>query len=153
MRAPLILLLALAACDHGPPQGRYSQYFADFDPLMDAYAIDETDLGFDLLVSELAAVTEGPDASHLIDRVSLYIRSEPAPEIDGVLVDSYLMLYGWGITLRWVPRFCLADTGLLHEVTHAVLCQLGDCDEHHVFTSWWDAVNRANDTWRPEVCR
>jgi hypothetical protein len=153
MKTQLVLVICLlSACRIEVPTGRYGETFSDY--LYAHWEFEDVDRGMDLLFGRLHALSDAPPVAPELVKLGMYFNAEADPHLDGKPRDGYLSPTSWGgIMVRWVPGVCVADTVLLHEVTHLALCRLGNCDPAHTYKRWFAAADEATVEWRAEVCR
>ncbi len=168
MRA--LLAIALISCG---PMGRYNETLSG--EMSEHLSLATIDGGFELFFTEL----EKDDlmyfdvAADIVGRHFVHISSRPEPwlemvrtskngEIKETLVAGVYHWPGW-LEVQWRPDLCVADTAIIHELAHLLLCWRGsddeslsiaqDCDHFHEQLAWWDAMRTANEHWRLEACK
>lgn len=154
--APVRLLFALLiGC---MPVGQYAEHVdSRFAHEVTLAAVDR---GIAYLTFELErdGLITATDARAHLERARLRIHAvhpplmllppltESAKHVRGYTYDRQIWLeYAGG---------CMSETALLHELTHALLCEaLEDCDGGHQQTAWWGVLHRVEREWEHFHCQ
>ena len=162
----LIVAYFMSGCAASTKSSRTYGEIINSKDISNEYLLDDVDLGIDILATELQKAGLKADWSAFRNRQIIIISTRlimnnEGQYVVGLFVPPATSLPGissGGSNVLWVKfdpeADCLATTSLLHEFTHAILCDVGSsyCDAEHKQVEYWAATHTARAIWTNQVC-